>query len=81
MPQKSDNMEEIKAEIKKLHEEIKKLKSELEKCEKEKEESKISRENLIEVLDETEKIVKKTFSILEGTIIGAIEGLKNNIKD
>jgi len=70
------NIEELKEEIEKLKLELERLKKE---C-KEEDTSKIPKEQVIEILDETEKIIKKTFSVLEGTIVGAIEGLKKNIK-
>jgi len=76
----AEDLKQLKDEIEKLKLEIERLKSENEECEKEKYDEKLSKEKMVEILNETEKIVKKTFSILEGTLIGAIEGLKKNIK-
>ena len=40
----------------------------------------MKKETVVKILDETEDIIKKTFSVLEGAIVGAIEGAKKNLK-
>jgi len=72
-------------DVEKLKEEIERLKKELEKLRSSTEEKHpeelISKETVIKILDETENLIKKTFSVLEGAIIGAIEGAKKNLKE
>ncbi|WP_456400675.1 ATP-dependent protease [Persephonella sp.] len=72
-----ESAEELKKEIETLRKEIESLKK---RTEEESEGKVLSKETVIEILDETENLIKKTFSILEGTIIGAIEGMKKNLK-
>ncbi len=71
------DVEILKQEIERLKQDLERLKMRtLEKTPGEM----ISKEAVIKVLDETENIIKKTFSVLEGAIIGAIEGAKKNLK-
>ncbi len=71
--------------IEKLLEEIENLKREIENlkdCNKEKSsEEVLDKDKIINMIDQTENIIKKTFSIVEGAIIGSLEGIKKNIKD
>ncbi|MDQ7055236.1 MAG: ATP-dependent protease [Persephonella sp.] len=71
------DVEILKQEIERLKQDLERLKMRtLEKTPGEM----ISKETVVKVLDETENIIKKTFSVLEGAIIGAIEGAKKNLK-
>jgi cell division septum initiation protein DivIVA len=72
------NVEELLKEIERLKKEVEQLKK---KTKEEKEEKMIGKETVVEILDETENIIKKAFSVLEGAIIGAIEGAKKNLKE
>ena len=74
--EKKENVEELKKEIERLKKEMEELKKEVEK----EEEHKMDKEKVVEVLDSTENLIKKAFSLVEGAIIGAIEGAKKNIK-
>ncbi|NPA51497.1 MAG: ATP-dependent protease [Aquificae bacterium] len=74
MPQKE---EDLKKEIERLKKELEELKK---KVPKEKEEEVISKEKLVELIDETEQAIKKAFSVIENTIIGALEGAKKSLK-
>ncbi|WP_457638978.1 ATP-dependent protease [Persephonella sp.] len=79
---KEQKKEEVDVEI--LKQEIERLKQDLERLKMKTLEKSpgemISKETAIKLLDETENIIKKTFSVLEGAIIGAIEGAKKNLK-
>jgi len=75
--EKKSNAEELKKEIERLKKELEALKK---KTEEHPEEKMIGKEKVVEILDETENIIKKAFSVVEGAIIGAIEGAKKNIK-
>ncbi len=70
--------EELKKEIERLKKELEELKK---RAEEHPEEKMIGKETIVEILDETENIIKKAFSVIEGAIIGAIEGAKKNLKD
>ncbi len=70
--------EELKQEIERLKKELEELKK---KTQESGEEKMIGKETVIEILDETENIIKKAFSVIEGAIIGAIEGAKKNLKE
>jgi hypothetical protein len=74
--------------IEKLLNEIETLKKELEElkgCNEGKEEKGekelIDKEKIVDMIEQTENLIKKTFSILEGAIIGSLEGIKKNLKD
>jgi len=74
--------------IEKLLNEIESLKRELEELkktgkEKEEDEGKelVDKEKIVSLIDHTENLIKKTFSILEGAIIGSLEGIKKNLKE
>ena len=74
MAQKED---ELKKEIEELKKQLEELRKQL------KEEGKeeiLTKEKLVEIIDETEGVIKKAFSIIEGTIIGALEGAKKSLK-
>ena len=79
---KEKKQEEVEVEV--LKQEIERLKQDLERLKMKTLEKSpgemIRKETVIKVLDETESIIKKTFSVLEGAIIGAIEGAKKNLK-
>jgi len=71
------DIELLKQEIERLKQDLERLKMRtLEKSPGEM----IKKETVVKLLDETENIIKKTFSVLEGAIIGAIEGAKKNLK-
>jgi len=71
------DIELLKQEIERLKQDLERLKMKtLEKSPGEM----IKKETVIKLLDETENVIKKTFSVLEGAIIGAIEGAKKNLK-
>ncbi len=75
--EKKESVEQLKKEIERLKKEMEELKKEVEKEEKE---GHLDKEKVVEVLDTTENLIKKAFSLAEGAIIGAIEGAKKNIK-
>ncbi len=69
-------------EIKRLEEEIEKLRRELEEVKKEKKEQELlEKDKIVEAIDKTEEFIKKSISILEGVIIGSLEGLKKGIQE
>ncbi len=75
--EKTENIEELKKEIEELKKQIQMLQQQTKaECE----EKMVNKEKVVEILDETENVIKKTFSLIEGAIIGAIEGAKKNIK-
>ena len=71
------NIEVIKQDLERLKQDLERLK--LKTMPKSPTEM-MKKETVIKILDETEEIIKKTFSVLEGAIIGAIEGAKKNLK-
>ena len=76
MSEEQDKFEKLLQEIDELKKEIKKLKNP--------EEEKVdilSKDKVIDILDKTENVIKGTFSILEGAIIGSIEGVKKSIEN
>ncbi len=76
--EKKQNPEELMKEIERLKKELEELKK---KTQEHPEEKMIGKEKVVEILDETENIIKKAFSVVEGAIIGAIEGAKKNLKE
>jgi len=72
-------VEKLLAEIESLKKEIEELKS---KCEEKDEEKKafLEKDKVVEIIDQAEEMLKKTFSVLEGAIIGSLEGIKKNLK-
>ena len=76
--EKKQNPEELMKEIERLKKELEELKK---KTQEHSEEKMIGKEKVVEILDETENIIKKAFSVVEGAIIGAIEGAKKNLKE
>ncbi|NPA13055.1 MAG: ATP-dependent protease [Aquificae bacterium] len=76
---KEQELEILKQEIERLKQEIERLKMQASTNEKNPLEA-MKKETIIKLLDETEEVVKKAFSIVEGMLIGAIEGVKKNIK-
>ncbi|WP_297455120.1 ATP-dependent protease [Persephonella sp.] len=77
-PQEEEvNLDVIKQDLERLKQDLERLK--LKTIERTPGEM-IKKETVIKVLDETENIVKKTFAVIEGAIIGAIEGAKKNLK-
>lgn len=71
------NLDVIKQDLERLKQDLERLK--LKTIERTPGEM-IKKETVIKVLDETENIVKKTFAVIEGAIVGAIEGAKKNLK-
>jgi len=71
------NIEIIKQDLERLKQDLERLK--LKTMPKSPTEM-VKKETVIKILDETEDIIKKTFAVLEGAIVGAIEGAKKNLK-
>ncbi|WP_293443462.1 ATP-dependent protease [Persephonella sp.] len=71
------NIEVIKQDLERLKQDLERLK--LKTVPKSPTEM-MKKETVVKILDETEDIIKKTFAVLEGAIIGAIEGAKKNLK-
>ncbi|HHG75005.1 MAG TPA: ATP-dependent protease [Persephonella sp.] len=71
------NIEVIKQDLERLKQDLERLK--LKTVPKSPTEM-MKKETVVKILDETEEIIKKTFAVLEGAIIGAIEGAKKNLK-
>ncbi len=71
------NIEVIKQDLERLKQDIERLK--LKTVPKSPTEM-MKKETVVKILDETEDIIKKTFAVLEGAIVGAIEGAKKNLK-
>ena len=71
------NIEIIKQDLERLKQDLERLK--LKTVPKTPTEM-MKKETVVKILDETEDIIKKTFSVLEGAIVGAIEGAKKNLK-
>ncbi|WP_456464956.1 ATP-dependent protease [Persephonella sp.] len=71
------NIEVIKQDLERLKQDLERLKI---KTVPKSPTEMMKKETVVKILDETEEIIKKTFAVLEGAIIGAIEGAKKNLK-
>ena len=77
MSEKQDNLEKVLKEIDELKKEIEKLKG----SEEGEKVDILNKDKVIDILNKTENVIKGTFSILEGAIIGSIEGIKKSIEN